>query len=91
MTQPASPISTETSGPLTFTLESFLTDSSGIERARTGRLHLKGSRGQTHEVLTPTFMPVGTQGTVKAVATRELKEMGAQIILGTTYHLSRRP
>ncbi len=40
---------------------------------------------------TPTFMPVGTQGTVKAVEQRELVEIGAQIILGNTYHLYLRP
>lgn len=43
------------------------------------------------EVLTPVFMPVGTQGTVKAVQPRELREIGAQIILGNTYHLYLRP
>ena len=40
---------------------------------------------------TPTFMPVGTQGTVKAVSPRELRELDAQIILGNTYHLFVRP
>ena len=41
---------------------------------------------------TPTFMPVGTQGTVKAMTTDELKEMvKAEIILGNTYHLFLRP
>ena len=41
---------------------------------------------------TPVFMPVGTQGTVKAMTVEELKEMvGAQIILGNTYHLNLRP
>ncbi|MDR1356857.1 MAG: tRNA guanosine(34) transglycosylase Tgt [Tannerellaceae bacterium] len=41
---------------------------------------------------TPVFMPVGTQGAVKAVHTRELKaDIGAQIILGNTYHLYLRP
>lgn len=40
---------------------------------------------------TPIFMPVGTQGTVKAVEQRELIEVGAQIILGNTYHLYLRP
>ncbi|CUS80805.1 queuine tRNA-ribosyltransferase [Candidatus Kryptonium thompsonii] len=40
---------------------------------------------------TPVFMPVGTQGTVKAVEQRELVEIGAQIILGNTYHLYLRP
>ncbi len=40
---------------------------------------------------TPAFMPVGTQGTVKAVSQRELREVGAQIILSNTYHLYLRP
>src|ERR1700684_3945221 len=42
-------------------------------------------------VETPIFMPVGTYGTVKAVAPRELEEMHAQIILGNTFHLWLRP
>jgi queuine tRNA-ribosyltransferase len=46
----------------------------------------------THGVIeTPAFMPVGTQGTVKAVTPRELRELNAQIILGNTYHLFVRP
>jgi queuine tRNA-ribosyltransferase len=40
---------------------------------------------------TPTFMPVGTQGSVKAMSPRELREVNAQIILGNTYHLFVRP
>jgi queuine tRNA-ribosyltransferase len=40
---------------------------------------------------TPVFMPVGTQASVKALDPRELQEMGAQIVLGNTYHLSIRP
>ncbi len=46
------------------------------------------THGQIH---TPIFMPVGTQGTVKGVLPRDLKEMGAQIILANTYHLMLRP
>jgi queuine tRNA-ribosyltransferase len=42
-------------------------------------------------VETPVFMPVGTQGSVKALDPRELDEMGTQIILGNTYHLYIRP
>lgn len=42
-------------------------------------------------VQTPVFMPVGTQGTVKAIEPRELDEIGAQIILANTYHLELRP
>lgn len=40
---------------------------------------------------TPAFMPVGTKGTVKAIKPEELVEMGAEIILGNTYHLHLRP
>lgn len=40
---------------------------------------------------TPVFMPVGTAGTVKAVTVENLKDIGAQIILGNTYHLFLRP
>ncbi len=43
------------------------------------------------EIETPVFMPVGTQGSVKAIEQRELEEVGAQIILGNTYHLYLRP
>ena len=54
--------------------------------ARRGRLTLN------HGVVeTPVFMPVGTYGTVKGVMPRSLEEMGAQIILGNTFHLWMRP
>ena len=43
------------------------------------------------EVQTPAFMPVGTQGAVKGVLHRDLEEMGADILLGNTYHLYLRP
>jgi queuine tRNA-ribosyltransferase len=42
-------------------------------------------------VETPVFMPVGTQGTVKAMTPEELRALGAQMILGNTYHLYLRP
>ena len=64
--------------------ELLKTDSSS--RARLGRLTT--SRGV---IDTPVFMPVGTQGSVKALDSRELTEMGTQIILGNTYHLHIRP
>ena len=54
--------------------------------ARRGRLSF--ARGV---VETPIFMPVGTYGTVKALTPDELKDMGAQIILGNTFHLMLRP
>jgi len=40
---------------------------------------------------TPVFMPVGTQASVKALDPRELLEMGTQVVLGNTYHLTIRP
>jgi queuine tRNA-ribosyltransferase len=54
--------------------------------ARRGRL-----RTRHGTVETPIFMPVGTQGTVKALTPAHLREIGAQIILGNTYHLNLRP
>src|SRR5210317_1511392 len=42
-------------------------------------------------VETPAFMPVGTYGTVKAMTPEELQQIGAQIILGNTFHLMLRP
>jgi queuine tRNA-ribosyltransferase len=54
--------------------------------ARRGRLTFP--RGT---VETPTFMPVGTYGTVKAMTPLQLREIGAQIILGNTFHLYLRP
>ncbi|HEY4256397.1 MAG TPA: tRNA guanosine(34) transglycosylase Tgt [Candidatus Udaeobacter sp.] len=57
--------------------------------------HSKGRRGRltaAHGAIeTPAFMPVGTQGSVKGVSPRELREMNAQIVLGNTYHLFVRP
>src|SRR5437763_2619491 len=42
-------------------------------------------------VETPVFMPVGTQATVKALTPQQVRDAGAQIILGNTYHLTLRP
>ncbi len=55
-------------------------------RARRGRL--KFPRGT---VETPAFMPVGTYGTVKGLTPRDVEDIGAQIILGNTFHLMLRP
>ena len=55
-------------------------------KARAGKIETP--RGSIH---TPIFMPVGTLGTVKAMTPEELKEIGAEIILGNTYHLHLRP
>ena len=56
------------------------------DRAR--RAKLSFARG---EIQTPIFMPVGTAATVKSVTPQELDEVGAQIILGNTFHLMLRP
>jgi len=54
--------------------------------ARLGRLQF--ARGTVH---TPAFMPVGTYGTVKAMTPEELEAIGAEIVLGNTFHLYLRP
>ena len=54
--------------------------------ARRGRITLP--RGV---IDTPAFMPVGTYGSVKAMTPRDLREVGAQVILGNTFHLWLRP
>ena len=54
--------------------------------ARTGVV--RTARG---EFRTPVFMPVGTRGTVRAVTTADMERLGAEIILGNTYHLMLRP
>lgn len=58
----------------------------GDGQARRGQLHF--TRGL---VQTPAFMPVGTYGTVKAMTPEELRAVGAEIILGNTFHLMLRP
>ena len=63
-----------------------LIHTSDKSKARAGLL--KTDHG---EIPTPIFMPVGTQGTVKALEQRELIELDAKIILGNTYHLYLRP
>lgn len=55
-------------------------------RARRGELEFPRGKVQT-----PAFMPVGTYGTVKGMAPREIREIGAEIILGNTFHLMLRP
>jgi len=55
-------------------------------KARRGRLTTAHGA-----IETPAFMPVGTQGSVKAVSPRELRELNAPIVLGNTYHLFVRP
>ena len=67
---------------LNFRIESRATGS----RARAGRF-----RTLHNEVLTPLFMPVGTQATVKAQLPQTLEDSGSQILLANTYHLLLRP
>jgi queuine tRNA-ribosyltransferase len=55
-------------------------------KARRGRLSTAHGK-----IDTPAFIPVGTQGSVKAVSPRELRELQAQVVLGNTYHLFVRP
>jgi len=66
----------------TFSFELKHTDGA----ARAGLIHTP--RGT---VRTPAFMPVGTQGALKAVHWHEVREAGADIVLGNTYHLMLRP
>ena len=69
--------------PMEFRFEVLKTDPTG---ARLGRLTTP------HGVIdTPTFMPVGTQGTVKGLTQQALGDLGVQILLGNTYHLYLRP
>jgi len=63
-----------------------ISDSKGSAAARAGSFKTRYG-----EVLTPAFMPVGTQGAIKAITPAQLMELGPQIILGNTYHLSLRP
>ena len=64
----------------------FLLEAVDPSGARAGRLILPHG-----EIETPVFMPVGTQGTVKAMSNEELIEIGAGIILANAYHLYLRP
>ena len=61
-----------------------LTATDGAARAGV----LRTAHGDVH---TPCFMPVGTRGAVKAITHRDLEDVGAEIVLGNTYHLHLRP
>ncbi|MDD4134101.1 MAG: tRNA guanosine(34) transglycosylase Tgt [Eubacteriales bacterium] len=63
-----------------------LTHQCAASGARAGVLHTPHGA-----VETPVYMPVGTQAVVKAMTSREMKEIGAQIVLANTYHLHLRP
>ncbi|MDW8147127.1 MAG: tRNA-guanine transglycosylase [Roseiflexaceae bacterium] len=69
---------------MTLTFEIEARDASS--RARTGRITT------AHGVIeTPVFMPVGTRGSIKSLTPDEVRDHGAQIILGNTYHLYLQP
>ena len=59
--------------------------------ARSGRARRGTLRTARGDIRTPAFMPVGTAATVKALYTDQVKEAGADILLGNTYHLMLRP
>ena len=61
----------------------LMVQSSGARRGRIETAH--------GEVATPAFMPVATQGAVKALTQKQVQEIGAQIVLANTYHLMLRP
>src|SRR6266404_5862943 len=75
--------SPDTLSGVSFSFEIARTDASGARRGVLNTPH--------GPVDTPFFMPVGTQGAVKALRNEALEELGAQIILGNTYHLYLRP
>lgn len=60
-------------------------------QARRGEITITRADGTTHTIQTPVFMPVGTYGTVKAMTPEEVEQIGAEIILGNTFHLWLRP
>jgi queuine tRNA-ribosyltransferase len=59
--------------------------------AQSGRARVATFATPFETVTTPMFMPVGTQGSVKSLSARDLREIGSQMILGNTYHLILRP
>jgi queuine tRNA-ribosyltransferase len=79
----------------TTTETAFARDHSAPFKLLARDLKSKARRGRLttgHGIVeTPAFIPVGTQGTVKAMTPRELRELNAQIVLGNTYHLFVRP
>jgi queuine tRNA-ribosyltransferase len=64
----------------------------GFRLLQTDGLARRGEVSTPHGLVqTPAFMPVGTRGAVKAITHRDLEDLGAEIILGNTYHLYLRP
>ena len=78
--------------PQMLTFDLLATDPASADGTYPGSHARRGRLTLNHGVVqTPIFMPVGTYGTVKGVMPRNLHEMGAQIILGNTFHLWMRP
>ena len=74
------------------TFDVLATDATSADGSYLGTHARRGQLTLNHGLVqTPIFMPVGTYGTVKGVMPRSLEEMGAQIILGNTFHLWMRP
>ena len=71
---------------MSFGFEILARDGDGSSRARRGRLATAHGTAET-----PAFMPVGTAGTVKGMLPDQVRETGAEIVLGNTYHLMLRP
>ena len=59
--------------------------------AADGNARVGEFRMPRHSLQTPTFMPVGTRGSVRMITSQDLEEIGADIVLGNTYHLMLRP
>src|ERR1700687_5443455 len=69
-----------------------MTTANHFERSATDGMARTGLLATPHGVVrTPAFMPVGTAGAMKGVHWREVREAGADIVLGNTYHLMLRP
>lgn len=69
----------------------FMVQAQSESGARAGVLSLPGPDGLGRTITTPRFMPVGTLGSVKALAPWDLERLDAGILLGNTYHLYLRP
>lgn len=81
-----------TSAPLTFTLQAACRKT----RARAGTLRFVKTYAEEHEhlsssVSTPVFMPVGTNGVMKALSPEQVESTGCRLMLSNTYHLACRP
>lgn len=62
-----------------------------LKKSRTNKARLGEIKTAHGRFVTPVFMPVGTQGSVKAVSSEDMEEVGVKIILANTYHLYLRP